>query len=1128
MTKRRDRVDSEEQPKDVVLLADEPADSDEFAAKGHAAVAETISQLVRNEPGGKVIGLEGSWGSGKSTIVKLIRGQFQDTSQGTLMLVFDAWAHQGDPLRRTFLESLVRSLEKAAWLTSDEATDFQASLSGKKTRAETHTTARLSLEGKIASAAAVLLPLGAALFGNDFKTWHRPAIYVGTALLLGPLLVVAGFLIAKYVGVALDGRSKGRRDWRRRLAELRPFSFFARDQQTETVSEGVQAGEPTSVEFEHTFNSVMETALVGGRRLLIVLDNLDRVAESDAKLILATMQTFTAAAQAANWGAHVWTLIPYDAVGLDRLWDEKHVGEDEALTSPTAAAFVEKVFQVRFEAPPLVLSDWREYLVRLLAQAFPTSTEEDRAGVLRVRAQYPAANPEGMVTQEAPTPRQLKQFVNQMGSVRRQRSDISLAHIAYYTLLRRDRIDIARSLIAGAVPHSVMSPLLEATVSEDLAALHFGAERSLAQQLLLGGALERAIGEGDTETVAQLKERTGFLDVLGSWDVARLAASGGIELTRAIAVLDRSGALADAGVDEWLGHSVLPIAQSNAKWSLSGRESGAGLAVLLDQISSSDDAALHELLMRIDSAPLEADVDGHLQLLGVAALAESLLGRGRPSDAITVQVEVAASELVARLAFLSAQAPQTAWAAIRLLLSSADAAAAMLNSVTASDVTSDTAQAFAVLLARPENVDLAALTSGCAQWVREQDPSSAAQLALLLDVFEEGSSRLESDATLAGLASDGSLMHMVSLAQRNDWITEAARCQMLHLRLHPDFPAVPATREAAQGQAITTQSLADPNANPALTDAQAVWLNSHRDDAFGLLMELYEGPASPVWVDEHIRRLDEDSALKVSAPQFVSYWRTLSRALGKRFDALARALTRAQRGRQAITKSSDAAFALSVLSAVDASEEAPDYIAELVQWASQIIVGVPQADWEAGLLQAEGSPLLELANAVAGRPGTAGAVPNLASALHRHHQSLMSGEDVWMPDADRFASITRLIGGPARKAEASAVCADLEGKDGVVDPSFFKTYGKFLQDERSFRTHQKLPYFIERAVAADEWESVSGIVDLAKRHSDTVDESHRQDELQHLKTSVASKIAELKANDIDPPMALHDLANLLA
>ncbi len=112
----------------VVLLDDVPSPQDQFSGKAHERVAEAIADLVKSEPGGRVIGLEGTWGSGKSTIVKLVQTNLSKPetttdSPKTETLVFDAWAHQGDPLRRTFLESLMKSMRSWSWLTTDYELD---------------------------------------------------------------------------------------------------------------------------------------------------------------------------------------------------------------------------------------------------------------------------------------------------------------------------------------------------------------------------------------------------------------------------------------------------------------------------------------------------------------------------------------------------------------------------------------------------------------------------------------------------------------------------------------------------------------------------------------------------------------------------------------------------------------------------------------------------------------------------------------------------------------------------------------------------------------------------------------------------------------------------------------------
>ena len=84
------------------LLPDTPADTDSFGS--HERVAHSIAEVVQTESGGKAIGLEGGWGSGKSTIVKLISWKLSQHKESFHKIaVFDMWSHQGDPLRRTFL-----------------------------------------------------------------------------------------------------------------------------------------------------------------------------------------------------------------------------------------------------------------------------------------------------------------------------------------------------------------------------------------------------------------------------------------------------------------------------------------------------------------------------------------------------------------------------------------------------------------------------------------------------------------------------------------------------------------------------------------------------------------------------------------------------------------------------------------------------------------------------------------------------------------------------------------------------------------------------------------------------------------------------------------------------------------
>lgn len=148
---------------EVRLLRDEPGALPTIG--GHAAVAKSIASMIAHEDGGITIGLEGSWGSGKSTIVHELSSELPDNVK---LFVFDAWAHEGDPLRRSFLETLTLRLEP--WLKDPVAWDAELNKLARRERSSEQTsTQRLTTFGQYLSLAAVGTPIGGALLARPVQ-----------------------------------------------------------------------------------------------------------------------------------------------------------------------------------------------------------------------------------------------------------------------------------------------------------------------------------------------------------------------------------------------------------------------------------------------------------------------------------------------------------------------------------------------------------------------------------------------------------------------------------------------------------------------------------------------------------------------------------------------------------------------------------------------------------------------------------------------------------------------------------------------------------------------------------------------------------------------------------------------
>ncbi|EMD9443070.1 AAA family ATPase [Burkholderia cepacia] len=369
------------------LLADIPAGKNAIQGPHHR-IAKAIATLIRNCKGGQSIRLDGDWGVGKSTIVRLLAKEFeaqpaQADELDVVVFEYDAWVHAGDPLRRAFFEALIAQL-RGRWLPTlrspddhDEWTDRIEFLAKRLKKSSRQSE---------------------PVFRDNDQTLITLLLCAG---LVSPLLNSAISSLAQGKGFFASIAWAAVLGWGA-YKILRPLTgrtlglILRRQPDSENVTV-TDAGEPTSLDFQNAFFALLDTVLGGrthataNRRLVIVVDNLDRVDEGEVRATWALLRSFldNPTFRAEPWYERVWLLVPMarpEKVNPGSTDSPKDV--DNAL---------EKVFQVQFAVPDMTTHFWRSFFEDRMARAFEKLNRKSRDTVIDLYAEEHPRTPRAIV-----------------------------------------------------------------------------------------------------------------------------------------------------------------------------------------------------------------------------------------------------------------------------------------------------------------------------------------------------------------------------------------------------------------------------------------------------------------------------------------------------------------------------------------------------------------------------------------------------------------------------------------------------------------------------------------------------------------------------------------------------------
>lgn len=511
------------------FIPDKPAGVDCFDGHSQRRLAHFVCDYVRRidakpEDDGKpwtvmprIIGLEGSWGSGKSNVVRMIEGEL--TKEGYYTFTYDAWGHQEDLQRRSILETMTAHLidhevlqgkvkiqMRNGKVNCDTWENQLSLLLSNKT-----TTIRKSIP-KLSGAAvwgiclvaafAVLTVISGVLLDNIFS------FPVWLAILMDLSPIIFGVILASYF------RCKDR-NWDRTR------KLISQREDDSIEEEYTSSEEPSVAEFKNWMQAISSNLKSGKTkygRLVIVFDNMDRLPSEKVIQLWSSIYTFFAGGEFER----IWTIIPYDYKHLCQAINGSTVDKGGKVEDvERIKQFISKTFPITYHVPEPVITDYKKLFYTFFDEAFGAYVH-DREHICQVF----------MHLVECPNPRAVIKFINELVAMSLQWSDTKyrLQNQALY-ILKKDYLYYEKTQLDSQLLSDKLFDKVDAfypdkeKVRTELCQYAYGLEdEKLAGELPLRNELKREVTAG--ESIVAYMEKPNFLtvfeDVLNDTDHASL------------------------------------------------------------------------------------------------------------------------------------------------------------------------------------------------------------------------------------------------------------------------------------------------------------------------------------------------------------------------------------------------------------------------------------------------------------------------------------------------------------------------------------------------------------------------------------------------------------------------------
>ncbi|EOC1288559.1 hypothetical protein ACI09O_004209 [Cronobacter muytjensii] len=493
----------------LTLQKEYPADSDLFRGESHKKVAKKMSEVIRTSDI-NIVGLEGELGSGKSTIIQLLK---KDLSDDFTFIEFDAERYHHGNTKKALIEVIHQGISSREGVDDVSLDTLKNKALGNIVEYDKKVSSRLSwwtvtfiLFSLLAVQMAryLLIDLNSYLVNGKVTSWWVVALEV--IALLSPCILLFFLWIT--------GKSKNNAPGK--VGNIITVGDLFKQNSVDRISETwLISREIGTIELTNALSGFTESPVVpADAQFILIIDNLDRISAEKVKELWSDMELI-----AGTTHKQFRIIVPYSAL---------HVAKSLLVEGHSGREFIAKRIPVTFTVPPLITAGWQDAFREMWKQTVDENDEicctESIQLLERWRpSEYPSI-----------TPRLLKKLVNDIHILDMTvpaREPLRHVLLALYILVVRysDNVPVTRLLQIperdeSSLPDIEDEDRMYATQaqlgrifnhdtqrwSEFLMSIHFQADSELARTELFDNPLTDAVKNHDAETLEKLSGLYGF------------------------------------------------------------------------------------------------------------------------------------------------------------------------------------------------------------------------------------------------------------------------------------------------------------------------------------------------------------------------------------------------------------------------------------------------------------------------------------------------------------------------------------------------------------------------------------------------------------------------------------------